>query len=354
MITGAGTSTTVLQVGETTTTTVATTETGTKTWSTSNTAVATVDSATGVVTAVAPGTTTISYTSSNYMSNSVSVTVYPAATAKNPTYAQVLQMGEVTTVSVGAGLSATATNKNFISEIPGVVTVNTTTGQLTAVGAGTSVITYVGKDDNGVVIEKGSVTVVIHPQAAIGAVPTVPAPFSVIGWGSPATGYTAPGAGQSIKWSVANGTGSATINSSMGAVRGVAAGDVTVSYKIVENATGIVAYKSTPVTVTIPNTPRVNISAPYIDGGTIPGIYGVSTNVNLTVAITGENNSTVTFSNPRSNDTSIATATITGPNPSGHVYLNVTKVGTGPAYITFDYTDSNNVTGTMTWTFNFQ
>ncbi|MEK4712026.1 Ig-like domain-containing protein [Sporosarcina sp. FSL K6-5500] len=354
MITGVGTPTTVLQLGETTTRTVATTETGTKTWSSSNTAVATVNATTGVIIAVAPGTTTISYTSGTSMSNSVSVTVYPAATATSLTYAQLLQMSEVTTALVGAGLSATATNKNFTSGTPGVATVNDTTGQVSAAGAGTSIITYVGKDANGVVIEKGTVTVTVHPQAAVGTVPTVPAPFSVIGWGSAATGYTAPGIGQSIIWSVTNGTGSATLNQSMGAIRGVTAGDVTVTYKIVDNATGIVAYKSTPVIVTIPNTPRVNISAPYIDGGTIPGTYAMSTNVNLTVAIIGENNSTVTFSNPRSNDTSIATATITGPNPSGHVYLNVTKVGPGPAYITFDYTDSNNVTGTMTWTFNFQ
>ncbi|QPQ35948.1 MULTISPECIES: hypothetical protein [unclassified Lysinibacillus] len=80
----------------------------------------------------------------------------------------------------------------------------------------------------------------------------------------------------------------------------------------------------------------------------------MSTNVNLTVAIPGQNGTVATYSNPRSNNTSIATATIIGPNPSGHVYLDVKKVGSGPVNITFDYTGSNGVTGTMTWTFNFQ
>ncbi|WP_029987066.1 Ig-like domain-containing protein, partial [Lysinibacillus fusiformis] len=354
IITGIGTPSSVLQIGETTSQTAATTESGTITWSSNNTSVATVNSSTGEITANAPGTTTISYTSSNGKMNSVSITVHGIAAAKSPTYVQVLQMGEVTTTTVGTGLSVSATNKNFISETPSVATINATTGQITAISAGSSVITYVGKDSNGVVIEKGTVTVTVHSQAEVGAIPTVPAPFSVIGWGIPATGFTTPGVGQSIIWTVTNGTGSATNQPSTGAIRGVTAGDVTVTYKIVDNDTKVVAYKSAPVTVIIPDTPRVNISAPYVDGGTIGGPYSLSTNVNLTVAITGENNSKVIFSNPRSHDTNIATTTITGPNPSGHVFLNVEKVSSGAAQITFDYTDINNKIGTMTWTFNFQ
>ena len=354
VITGVGTSSSVLQLGETTSRTAETTESGTITWSSSNTGVATVHSGTGEITAHTPGITTISYTSSNGKMNSVSLTVYDEATAKSPTYSQVLQMDEVITASVEAGLSATATNKSFVAKPTSVATVNATTGQVTASGAGSSVITYVGMDANGVVIEKGTTTVTVHPQAAVAAIPMVPAPYSVIGWGSAATNFTPPGIGQSIIWTVTNGTGAATIQQSTGAIRGVTAGDVTVNYKIVDNNTRVVAYKSAPVTVTIPDTPRVNISPPYVDGGTFGGPYSMSTNVNLTVAIIGENNSTVIFSNPRSNDDNIATATITGPNPSGHVFLNVQKIGTGEAQITFDYTDINNNTGSMTWIFNFQ
>ncbi|MEY2373469.1 S-layer homology domain-containing protein [Lysinibacillus capsici] len=353
-ITGVGTSSSVLQLGETTSRTAETTESGTITWSSSNTGVATVHSSTGEITAHTPGITTISYTSSNGKMNSVSLTVYDEATAKSPTYSQVLQMDEVITASIGAGLSATATSKSFVAEPTSVATVNATTGQVTAISAGSSVITYVGMDANGIVIEKGTTTVTVHPQAAVAAIPMVPAPYSVIGWGSAATNFTPPGVGQSIIWTVTNGTGAATIQQSTGAIRGVTAGDVTVNYKIVDNNTRVVAYKSAPVTVTIPDTPRVNISPPYVDGGTFGGPYSMSTNVNLTVAITGENNSTVIFSNPRSNDDNIATATITGPNPSGHVFLNVQKIGTGEAQITFDYTDINNNTGSMTWIFNFQ
>ncbi|PCD83954.1 hypothetical protein CNQ87_06050 [Lysinibacillus fusiformis] len=341
-------------MGETTELIAATIESGTITWSSNNPNVMTINSTTGKITAKAPGIATISYASSNGKKNFINLNVHGEAMAKNPTYTQVLQMGEVTTATVGTGLSASATNKSFVSSTKSVATVNATTGQLTAISPGSSVITYVGKDNNGVVVEKGTITVTVYSQAAVGAVPTVSAPFSVIGWGSAATGFTTPVTGQSIIWTANNGTGSAFIHPSTGAIRGVTAGDVTVAYKIVDINTKVVVYKSAPVTISIPDTPRVNISAPYVDGGTIGGTYSLSTNVNLTGVIVGEDNAIVLFSNPRSNDINIATAVIVGPNPSGHVFLNVEKKGVGAVQITFDYTDSNNKTGTMTWTFNFQ
>ena len=163
-------------------------------------------------------------------------------------------------------------------------------------------------------------TVTVHPQASSKEYPWCQHLIQLLAGAQQRTNFTPPGIGQSIIWTVTNGTGAATIQQSTGAIRGATAGDVTVNYKIVDNNTRVVAYKSAPVTVTIPDTPRVNISPPYVDGGTFGGPYSMSTNVNLTVAITGENNSNVIFSNPRSNDDNIATATITGPNPSGHVF----------------------------------
>lgn len=250
---------------------------------------------------------------------------------------------------MGPGLATAAVNKSFTSSTIGVATVAATSGQVTALNAGASEITYVGKDANGVVIEKGSTTVSVHAAAAIGSIPTVPAPLSVLGWGANPTGYTPVAAGQTIRWFLTNGTGSARINATSGAVGGQTAGDVSVMYKITETATGKVLYKSVPVTVTIPNTPRVNIGAPPSSGP-----YSLSTNVNLTSSIIGENQSVVNFSNPRSSDATIATTNISGPNPSGHVFLNVEKVQAGTVDITFDYTDINGATGTMTWTFRFQ
>ena len=85
-IEGVGTPTTVLQLGETTTRTATTIEAGTKTWLSSDTTVATINENTGVINAIAAGTTTISYISTNGGTNSVNVTVYPVAAVVNPAY----------------------------------------------------------------------------------------------------------------------------------------------------------------------------------------------------------------------------------------------------------------------------
>lgn len=223
------------------------------------------------------------------------------------------------------------------------------TGTISANLPGTTTISYTST--NG---KSNSIVVNVHPAAGIGLTPTIPAPSTLIAWGANPSGFTSPQIGETIRWYISNVTGSATVNPFNGSVRGESPGDVSVLYKITENATGKVIYKSSPVTVLIPNTPRVNTSAPYIDGGTIPGNYSLSTNVNLSVAIQGENNALVIFSNPRSSNPLIATATIAPPNSSGHVFLNVTKVGSGLVNITFDYTDIHSQTGTMTWTFHFQ
>ncbi|WP_313894615.1 Ig-like domain-containing protein [Psychrobacillus sp.] len=257
-----------------------------------------------------------------------------------------MQIGETITTTVTTSEAGT---KTWFSSDPAVATVNATTGAVTAVAQGTTTISYTSSNSR-----INSVLVTVHPQAALGAVPTVPAPFSVIGWGSAATGYTTPLTGQSISWNVTNGTGSATVNSSMGAIRGVAAGDVTVFYRIKDNATGVVAYKSAPVSVTIPDTPRVSISPPFPGNSITGGPFIMSTNVNLTLTITDGSGGIVTFDNATSNDSSIATATIAAPNLSGHVFLYVDRHSAGAAHITFDYTDSNNQTGTMTLIFIFQ
>ncbi|WGT38105.1 hypothetical protein MHB40_13230 [Lysinibacillus sp. FSL K6-0057] len=75
--------------------------------------------------------------------------------------------------------------------------------------------------------------------------------------------------------------------------------------------------------------------------------------MNLTVALPGSNGTTATYSNPVSSDPGVATVSIWGPNPSGHVYLDVNKVSTGTVDITFTYTGSNGASGTITWTFIF-
>ncbi|SEO61107.1 Ig-like domain (group 2), partial [Lysinibacillus fusiformis] len=167
-IEGVGTPTTVLQLGETTTRTATTIEAGTKTWSSSDTTVATINETTGVINAIAAGTTTISYISTNGGTNLVNVTVYPEAAVVNPAYPGVsTTSGPILPTLTGSNNSATV--KIFsIGRIKGVVTgffshsgtLNITNINLNHINS--IEIFYVGKDNNGVVIEKGSVTVIIN------------------------------------------------------------------------------------------------------------------------------------------------------------------------------------------------
>lgn len=49
---------------------------------------------------------------------------------------------------------------------------------------------------------------------------------------------------------------------------------------------------------------------------------------------------TIVFSNPKSSETSVVTVSLSG------AHLSFTKVATGSATITLDYTDSKGITGT--------
>ena len=78
----------------------------------------------------------------------------------------------------------------------------------------------------------------------------------------------------------------------------------------------------------------------------------MSTNVNLTVAITGKTIQ-MSFSVIRVMMTILPLQRLR-VQILLDMFLNVQKIGTGEAQITFDYTDINNNTGSMTWIFNFQ
>lgn len=162
---------TVVQVGEGP---VAQTNAGananTKAFSSADTNVATVNATTGAITAVAAGTTTINYVGKDaagfiVQTGSVTVTVYGAATVVNPTYTGTgtggnLQSGDTdialdTPITAGIGQTLT-----FTSDTPAKITVNATTGEVTWVEAGSSVISYKIIDDTTQqVVKKGSVTI---------------------------------------------------------------------------------------------------------------------------------------------------------------------------------------------------
>jgi hypothetical protein len=126
----------------TTTTTFTTNGNSGGTWSSGNTAVATVNSSTGVVTAVAVGTATITYTvtgtggcSNATATRDVTVTTAPNAGTLSGTQAICVSGTTDFDTNGDAGGSWTSSNT-------GVATVNSSTGLVTGVAAGTATITY--------------------------------------------------------------------------------------------------------------------------------------------------------------------------------------------------------------------
>jgi trimeric autotransporter adhesin len=201
-------------------------------WSSTNVAAATVDT-NGVVTGVANGTTTISYTVSNACGTSaatliVSVGITPVAI----TGSNVICMGGNTTLSI-ADAAGTWTSSN-----PAQASVNATTGVVTSVSLGTSIITYTSA--SGCFYSTHSVTVST----------TVP---GITGTAKACLGFTStlsnPDAGG--VWSSSNAA-IASVDASTGVVTAVTPGSVTISYTVAGGCFAPVTFFSyanpTPIT----------------------------------------------------------------------------------------------------------
>jgi hypothetical protein len=155
----------VLQLGETTAETAATTEAGAGGWRSSNTNVATIDPSTGAVTAQGTGTTTISYTASasNYV-NSQTITVYGAANVVNPTILTV-QVGAGTVTPTGFTAAGTGQTIVWQSSNTSAATVDPSTGEITAVAAGSTTISYKVTDTSGIIVAKGNSLISVQGAA---------------------------------------------------------------------------------------------------------------------------------------------------------------------------------------------
>ncbi len=207
-----------LSLCEGATTTLTNSTTG-GTWSSSNTTAATIDAATGVVTAIAAGTTTITYsvytgciTTSVLTVNSIPGTISGG-----------------TTLCVGAtsSLGCTPSGGSWSSSVPTIATVGST-GVVTGVSAGSSVITYtVGSGCNATTV-----------------VSVLPVPAVISGTASVCEGQTTTltTASTGGSWYSA-GTGTATVDA-YGVVTGVAAGTIDIVYYF---ATGCAVSKNITV-----------------------------------------------------------------------------------------------------------
>jgi trimeric autotransporter adhesin len=110
------------------------------TWSSLNTSVASVNAVTGIVTGIMSGTAGIIYTVNNICGNTsdtVLVTVHPI-----PTVAPISGPGGTICAGEAAMLTDATTGGTWSTGTPSIATVNSTTGLVAGLSAGTAVITY--------------------------------------------------------------------------------------------------------------------------------------------------------------------------------------------------------------------
>ncbi len=209
----------------------------TVTWNSSNTAVATVNASTGAVTGVAPGTANIQATSEG-VTGQATITV--SAPPPVPV-ASVTVTLNTATINTGGAATATAVlrdaNNNVLtgrtvtwnSSNTAVATVNASTGAVTGVAPGTANIRATSEGVTG----QATITVSAPPPVPVASV-TVTLNTATINTGGAATATAVLRdannnvlTGRTVTWNSSN-TAVATVNTSTGAVTGVAPGTANI------------------------------------------------------------------------------------------------------------------------------
>ena len=303
----------------------------TVTWGTSNAAVASVNSS-GYVTGLSAGTANITATSAGFSSQvTFNVTAVPVAS--------VTVVLAPTAIQTGATSTATATTRDasnnvltgrvitFSSGNTAVATVNTNTGVVTGVAAGTATIFATSEGITG----SATVTVTNGPPTAS---VTVAFGQATINAGTTTTATaTARDAGNNIlagkvaTWSSSN-TGVATVNATTGVVTGVSAGTAN----IIATVDGISG--QSPITVN-----AVPVASVTLALGSSSIAAGATTTATATTRDAGNNILTGRVVSFTSNNNAVATV--------GAFTGVVTGVSAGTATI---FATSEGITGQATIT----
>jgi len=274
------------------------------TWSSSNTSVATIDGTTGVATGITAGTITMTYSLSSACYKTVTFTVkaLPVITG---------------TASVCAGsattLASSPTGGTWSSSDALKATVSATSGVVTGVSAGTSLISYLSGGCYGT----RAVTVNAIPDSITGTTSVCAGNTTTL------IGY--PGGGTWVSGTVAK----ATIGSSSGIVTGVAAGSSTISYTLSTGCrrTTIVSVGTLPAVIT--GTTNVCVgSITTLSSTTTGGTWSSSDAAIATTGTATSNTTTVT---------GISTGVVTiSYNAIGCSRTAAVTVNTAPSAITGD------------------
>ena len=268
-------------------------------WSSSDLSIATVDAYSGVVNGIASGTSEIRYTVSGNTATAI-VTINPL-----PDAGAIIAPYQICEGLTGT-LSATIVSGTWSSSTPSVATINSS-GQITAIAAGTTNISYTVTNSCGVAVATKTIT--INPLPTAGAIAGV----STVNTGATITLSATQTGGI---WTTSNSR--ATVSDS-GVVAGVGAGTVTISYSITNGCGTAVATKT--VTVTIAATPVTGILAVCAGGTTTlsnltsdgvwsSGAPGIAAVVSGTGVVTGNAAGTATISYTVSGTTITAVVTV--------------------------------------------
>ena len=221
-------------------------------WQTSNSSIAAV-SQSGDVTGVGSGTATISASSGGVSGASpVSVSAVPVATVSVSPGSATLAIGAKTTLSATTrdanGTTLTGRAVAWSSANPSVASVNSTSGQVTAVAAGSVTITATSET------KTGTATITVNPPAPVATVSVSPASPSLLVGATVTLSATTRDSGgniltgRGVTWSTSDAS-IASVNSSSGLVTAAGAGTATITATS-EGKTGTAS-----VTVTDPPPP---------------------------------------------------------------------------------------------------
>ena len=304
-------------------------------WSSTNTAVANVGS-TGVVLGVSSGTTIISYAVSNACGSSSAtktITVNPLPNAGTITGSTSLCASSITT------LSDATTGGTWTSTNTSVATIGST-GILTGVTSGTTIISYTVSNTCGSASTTKTITVNPLPNAG-----------TITGLSSVNTGstITLSDAATGGRWS-SNNTSIATIGSSTGVVTGVTAGTTTISYSVTNSCGTSSATKTITVNTTIlPITGAISLcigNNTTLTDATPGGTWSSSNTAVATIGLTtgivngiSTGTSTITYTVSGAYVTSVISVISTTPPISGS-----TSICVGAS------TSLTNAAGGGTWT----
>jgi trimeric autotransporter adhesin len=235
-------------------------------WSSSDGSIASVNALSGLVTGVAAGTATITYTITG-TGGCANATATRTVTVTAPPSSGALSGNQNICIGNTSTLSSTVTGGSWTTSNPTVATVNSATGVVTGVAAGSSVMTYTVAGSGGCPNATATRTITVTAPATPGTLSGTQevCVASTTNFSSTVTGGS---------WTSSN-PAVASVGAASGVVTGVAAGSAVMTYTV--SGSGGCPNVTATRTVTVFATPTANagLNETICQGDTIFSLGGV-------------------------------------------------------------------------------